>query len=437
PLHDFSFKRPLLGRHFEVHRDSHGNLVPTDPAFTIANPGISHFLAPGDYTKIYDLASLYQSGADGTGQTIAIVARSKVELTDVETFRSIFGLPANDPTMIVDGADPGFSFSGDSVEASLDVEWAGAVAPNATIDLVVSASTQTTDGVDLSSAYIVDNNLAPIMTVSFGECEKFLGAAENAFYNSLWQQAAAQGISVFVSAGDNGAAGCDDPNSGPATGGLAVSGLASTPFNTAVGGTQFNENGNDSTFWNSTNDAAFSSAVGYIPENVWNESCDPTKTTCLFNESNLFSGSGGASSLYAKPLWQAGVAGIPNDGHRDIPDVSFTSASAHDGFLVCFEGSCQTTTDSNGHLQLLNAAVVGGTSAASPSFAGLMAIVDQQAGGRQGLANYVLYPLAAAEDFSHCNASSRTNPASTTTCVFNDVTAGNNSIPSLTGFSAG
>jgi hypothetical protein len=437
PLHDFSFKRPLLGRYFEVTRNSQGKLVPKDPAFTIANPGVTHFLAPGDYAKIYDLNSLYQGGANGSGQTIAIVARSKVELTDVETFRSIFGLPASDPTMIVNGADPGFTFSGDSLEASLDVEWAGAVAPSASIDLVVSASTLTTDGVDLSSAYIVDNNLAPIMTVSFGECEKFLGAAENAFYNSLWQQASAQGISVFVSAGDNGAAGCDNPNSGPATLGLAVSGLASTPFNTAVGGTQFNENGNDSTFWNSTNDAAFSSVVGYIPETVWNESCDPTKTTCLFNEPNLFAGSGGASSVYAKPLWQAGVAGIPNDGNRDIPDVSFTSAAAHDGFLLCFEGSCQTTTDSNGHLQLLNASVVGGTSAASPSFAGLMAIVDQQAGGRQGLANYVLYPLAAAENFSNCNASNRTNPASSTSCVFNDVTAGNNSVPGLTGFSAG
>src|SRR5215469_16188202 len=337
PLHDFSFKRPLLGRHFEVHRDSHGKLVPTDPAFTIANPGISHFLAPGDYTKIYDLASLYQSGADGTGQTIAIVARSKVELTDVETFRNIFGLPANDPIMIVDGADPGFTFSGDSVAASLDVEWAGAVAPKATIDLVVSATTATTDGVDLSAAYIVDNNLAPIMTVSFGECESNLGTAENAFYNALWQQAAAQGISVFVSSGDSGAAGCDFPDFGPARRGLAVSGLASTPFNTAVGGTEFNENGNDSTFWNSTNGTGFASAIGYIPEVVWNESCDPTVNTCLFNEPNLFAGSGGASKIYSKPSWQdTAIPGVPKDGQRDIPDVSLVSAAMHDGYLVCF-----------------------------------------------------------------------------------------------------
>ncbi len=438
PLHDFSLKRPLLGRYYAVQRNSQGNLVPTDPAFTIANPGATHFLAPADYAKIYDLASLYQTGANGSGQTIAIVARSKVETTDVETFRSIFGLPVNNPTMIVDGADPGFTFSGDSVEASLDVEWAGAVAPNATIDLVVSASTLTTDGVDLSSAYIVDNNLAPIMTVSFGLCESALGTAENAFYNSLWQQAAAQGISVFVSAGDSGAAGCDDPNFGPATQGLAVNGLASTPFNTAVGGTEFNENGNDSTFWNSTNGPGFTSANGYIPETVWNESCDPTVSTCLFNQSNLFAGGGGASTIYAKPSWQVTtIQGVPNDRQRDLPDVSLVSASVHDGFLLCFAGSCQTTTDSNGQPLLFSAEVVGGTSAASPSFAGIMAIIDQQAGGRQGLANYVLYPLAAAENFGNCNSSARTNPATPSSCVFNDVTAGNNTVPGVAGFNAG
>ncbi|HEV7521090.1 MAG TPA: S53 family peptidase, partial [Candidatus Angelobacter sp.] len=429
PLHNFSFKRPILGPYYTVHRDSQGNLVPTDPALTLSNNGIRHFVTPGDYAKIYDLTSLYQNGANGSGQTIAVVARSNVELTDVATFRSIFGLPANNPTIIIDGADPGFTFSGDAVEASLDVEWAGAVAPNSAIDLVISASTATTDGVDLSSAYIVDNNLAPIMTVSFGQCESALGAAENAFYNSLWQQAAAQGISVFVSAGDSGAAGCDNPNFGPATGGIAVSGLASTPFATAIGGTEFNENGNDSTFWNLTNGPGFTSSLGYIPEAAWNESCDPAVTTCLLNQSNLFAGGGGASTLYAKPTWQVtSIPGVPNDGHRDIPDVSLAAAT-HDGYLVCFEGSCQTTSDSNGQPVLLNASVVGGTSAGAPSFAAIMAIVDQQTNQRQGLVNYALYPLAAAENFGNCNSNSRTNPGVLSSCIFNDTTTGNNSVP--------
>ena len=437
PLHDFSPKRPVLGPYFAVHRDSQGKLVPTDPRFTNSNPGANHFVTPGDYAKIYDLASLYQNGANGAGQTIAVVGRSNVEVTDVETFRTIFGLPPNSPTIIIDGPDPGFTGSGDSVEASLDVEWAGAIAPNAAIDLVISASTATTDGVDLSSAYIIDNNLASIMTVSFGACEGTLGAAENTFFNSLWQQAAAQGISVLVAAGDSGAAGCDNPNVGPATGGSAVSGLASTPFNTAVGGTQFNENGNDSTFWNLANGSGFTSSLGYIPETPWNESCDPALSTCFFNQSNLFAGGGGASTIYVKPAWQVtSIPGVPNDGHRDIPDVSLASAT-HDGYLVCFAGSCQTTTDSQGQPVLLNATIVGGTSAAAPAFAAIMAIVDQQTNQRQGLANYALYPMAAAENFANCSSSSRTNPAVASTCIFNDVTAGNNSVPGQPGFNAG
>src|SRR5262249_29629203 len=136
-------------------------------------------------------------------------------------------------------------------------------------------------GVDLSAAYIVENDLADIMSISFGQCESALGAQENAFWNGLFQQAAAEGISVFVSAGDNGNAGCDDPNPNttPATGGAAVSGLASTPFNTAVGGTEFNETvngGSVSIFWNATNSKTdFSSVTGYIPEMTWNESCSP------------------------------------------------------------------------------------------------------------------------------------------------------------------
>jgi len=157
----------------------------------------------------------------------------------------------------------------------------------------------------------------------------------------------------------------------------------------------------------------------------------------LFNQANLFAGGGGASTIYAKPSWQdTAIPGVPNDGKRDIPDVSLASA-IHDGYLLCFEGSCQTTTDSNGNPVLLQANVVGGTSAASPSFAAIMAIIDQQAGGRQGLANYVLYPLAAAENFANCNSSARTNPAVSSSCVFNDVTAGNNSVPGQIGFSAG
>src|SRR5262249_19371807 len=392
---------------------------------------------------IYDINPLLNT-INGAGQTIAIVARSSFLLIDVSTFRQTFGLAPNNTTLVFNGHDPG-PVPGDDIEAILDAEWSGAVAPAANIDVVVSSSTLTSDGVDLSAMFIVDNNLAPIMSVSFGQCEKLLGTQENQFFNSLWQQAAAQGISVFVSSGDDGAAGCDDPNdptNKPASGGLAVSGLASTPFDTAVGGTQFNETVNGNTaanFWNASNGAGFESAKGYIPEMVWNQSCDPTtpNSPCAQTGFNLFAGSGGASGIYGKPSWQLlSIPGMPNDSKRDMPDVSLTAAD-HDGYLICFQEdptlACQVN---NGVLQ--QAAVVGGTSASSPSFAGIMALINQKAGGgRQGLANYVLYNLAAnKENFSACDSSSRINPAAGTSCIFNDTTAGNNSVPGQTGFNA-
>src|SRR5712671_5489976 len=176
------------------------------PEFT---SGGSHYLAPADFATIYNLGPLYQQSINGTGQSIAIVGRSNIRLGDVRQFRSMFGLPPNDPQIIVNGADPGIFSSGEETEADLDVEWSGAVAKNATIKFVISKSTSATDGVDLSAQYIVNNNLASVMSTSFGACESALGAAENAFWNNLWAQAATQGITSFVSSGDSGASGCN------------------------------------------------------------------------------------------------------------------------------------------------------------------------------------------------------------------------------------
>jgi subtilase family serine protease len=174
------------------------------PDFT---SGGSHYLAPADFATIYNLVPLYQQAINGNGQSVAIVGRSNIKLADVRQFRTFFGLPANDPQIIVNGSDPGIFSSGEETEADLDVEWSGAVAQNATIKFVVSKSTNSSDGVDLSAQYIVNHNLAAVMSTSFGLCEAWLGSSGNAFLNSLWQQAAAQGITVFVSSGDNGAAG--------------------------------------------------------------------------------------------------------------------------------------------------------------------------------------------------------------------------------------
>jgi pseudomonalisin len=240
------------------------------PEFT---SGGSHYLAPADFATIYNLGPLYQQSINGTGQSIAIVGRSNIRMADVRQFRSMFGLPANDPQIIVNGADPGIFSSGEETEADLDVEWSGAVARNATIKFVVSKSTNSSDGVDLSAQYIVNHNLAPVMSTSFGLCEAWLGSSGNNFLNSLWQQAAAQGITVLVSSGDNGAAGCDSASASKAINGRGVNGLCSTPYSICVGGTEFNDGSNPSLYWSSSNASGTQdSAVSYIPEITWNES---------------------------------------------------------------------------------------------------------------------------------------------------------------------
>jgi uncharacterized membrane protein len=366
------------------------------------NAGGAHYLAPADWATIYDVAPLYQNSINGTGQSVAVVARCNLNLSDVQTFRSYFGLPANNPNVIVNGTNPGIVSTDEQTEAELDAEWAGAVAKNASVQFVVSASTNSSDGATLSAQYIVNNNVAPVMTMSFGLCEAAIGSSANSFLNNLWQQAAAEGITVMVAAGDSGAAGCDSPSSGTSVNGLAVSGICSTPYSTCVGGTEFNDTSNPSAYWSSTsNPATQASALQYIPEMVWNES------GLMPGGSDLWSGGGGASSIYSKPAWQTGP-GVPADGMRDVPDVSATAAG-HDGYAMYLNNQL---------------CAVAGTSASTPSLAGVMALVVQKAGARQGNVNPALYSLATSQQ-------------SGGTAVFHDVTTGNNSVPGLTGFSAG
>jgi len=213
------------------------------PQFTIPVPEdftTFYWLSPYDFAAIYDLLPLWNAGLDGTGQTIAIVGETDINLTDAEQFRALFGLPVNNPTIVHAGAGPGMQ--PDEIEADLDVEWSGAVARGAKVELVSAASTETTPGVDLAALYIVDNNLAPVMSESYGLCEMFLGTTGNEFEAAMWQQAAAQGITVFVSSGDQGSAVCD-AGQDESTHSMAVNGLASTPYNVAVGGTDFNQRG--------------------------------------------------------------------------------------------------------------------------------------------------------------------------------------------------
>jgi len=433
-LNDFG-SRPMHSKAKTYTRDaSQAHLGPA-PNY---NDGDAHYLTPGDFAKIYRTTPLIENQNDGTGIDIAIPGRTAINLDDVRTFRNVFGLPANDPVIVSNGTPP-LVYPDDELESDLDVQWAGAAAPGATIHFVTTDSTFSTDGIDLSNAYIVDNRVAPILSLSYGLCEGFLSPAQNAFYNALFQQAAAEGITVFSSSGDNGAAGCDAvAGYSPGELGRAVNGLASTPYNVAVGGTQFDEGANPTAFWAPTYTADFSSALGYVPEKVWNETCDPSTDPDSCDQTGayfLFAGSGGASSLYPKPAWQVGI-GVPADGLRDLPDLSMTAAGGHDGYFVCVEGSCQTHEE-NGVPILDSATVVGGTSASTPAMAGVMALVEQVHGKYLGLANDDFYHLAARDQLSKCNASTLIDPTAPNSCFFHDITAGNNSVPGVDGFDAG
>ena len=360
------------------------------PNFTSTVSG-NIYIAPGDIYTIYNINPLLTSAVNGTGQTIAIMGQTDISTADVAAFRSASGLPANVPAMKLYGTDPG-TVSSDLDEAQLDVEWSGAAAPYATI-LYVNSN----DVIGVSLTQAIDNNLAPIMSVSYGGCEKQWGTSDLNTYNLLFQQANAQGITIVGPAGDSGATDCDY-NAATASQGLAVDFPASSPYVTAAGGTQFNEGAGT---YRSTTTGAFSgSALSYVPETVWNE------TGAL---GTLSAGGGGVSAFFGKPVWQMGE-GVPADGSRDVPDIALNSAVNHEGYLLCSSGSC-----TNGYRNAqgtLN--VVGGTSVSTPIFAGMLALVSQKIGSRIGNANPTIYALANSKYYSQ---------------VFHDITTGNNSSP--------
>jgi Pro-kumamolisin, activation domain/Bacterial Ig-like domain (group 3) len=413
------------------------------PLYNVPSPntndclgGYCFAVTPGDFATIYDTKPLLAAGTDGAGVTIGIVGISDIDTSMVQQYRQLFLLAyssTNLPNVIVDGPDPGMGLSDDETEAYLDVEVAGAVAPNATINYYVAANGDVSNGIGLAIGRAVEDNQVSILSVSFGQCEGFLGTVGNMYYSNLFEQAAAQGITVLVSTADTGSAACDPPfdTSGPtyAVSGLFVNGLASTPYNIAVGGTDFYYPANATlatlgAYWNlpsatnPNNNADWSSAKSYIPEKPWNIS-NPELDQVNLGPS-LGAGGGGASSCvvstitdpyddfdpagcesgYPKPAWQSGFG---SDTVRDLPDVSlFASTGGNYSFTAICASSllgqdsndCAVPNSGPNSLAPVQVSSVGGTSVAAPSMAGIMALVVQKTQTRQGQANAILYPLS-------------------------------------------
>ncbi len=438
------------------------------PAYTYsADAGTVHAMTPGDLATIYNFSPLFAAGTTGAGQSIVLIEDTDLYKTaDWATFRSTFGLSSHTagklstvhPAALTgqnNCADPGV-VSGDDGEAILDAEWASAAAPDASIVVAACANTRTTFGGFIALQNLLNSANPPaIVSISYGECEAQLGAAGNAAIASLYQQGVAEGVSIFVSAGDEGAASCD-AGASAATHGIGVSGFASTPYNVAVGGTDFADTalGTSPLYWNATNSPTFDSALSYIPEIPWNDSCASsllanhfgyatpygaegfcaTTTAAKGGLLTVASGSGGPSGCasgapavasvvggtcagYAKPSWQSGVYGIPSDGVRDLPDVSLFSASGVWGhyYVTCWSNTRAGGAACTGAPSTWSGA--GGTSFAAPILAGVQALVNQRTGARQGNPNYAYYRLAAAN--ATCDAFN-----ATAGCIFHNVSQG-------------
>jgi hypothetical protein len=365
------------------------------PALT-SNDG-SHFITPADFATIYDVPV----SLSGEGQTIGIVGRSRVNPADIANYQKLtyaFSSPQEIVPIAFGGVDPGPAYTSpppsgvsieDQLEATLDVTRAGGTAQNAQLLLVVA--TDASGGIETDAQYLVQTSPAPaqVMSISFGACELDGGPSGVAYWDTLFQQATAEGISVFVSSGDSGASGCDAGLTSPPLDPEANSPnyICSSSYATCVGGTEFNDTANPSAYWSAENSPGLGSALGYIPEGAWNEPLGENSTP------QVAASGGGVSSVIPTPDWQTGT-GVPSErAGRYTPDVAFSS-SGHDAYFACFAaGGASCVVAANGSFQF---EAFYGTSAAAPSMAGITALLGGKFGGPQGNLNPSIYQMAAS-----------------------------------------
>jgi subtilase family serine protease len=366
-----------------AHVHSHAALADSSadgpqPLFN-AGSGI-HYLSPGDFNTIYDINPTFNTGINGAGNRVVNLISSRVVASDITGFNSVFGLSVAQPNTIVvpSSTDPGVNADSEG-EAALDVQRILGTAPGVSVDLLVFANLSFTN-IFSALQYEVGTLNDPVVNMSFGACNAGSSFNQSASFDSYFKAGAAQGISFFVSSGDDAAAGCDGDTI-PTLQVLSTNLICASSYATCVGGTEFAET--SSANWSSVTSATKVSANGYIPEGAWDEPTFVSGGRTTYQAS----GTGGGLTLFAKPTWQTGT-GVPVDGIRDVPDVSFTS-SYHDGYLVCqadVGNVCSSDTFRY---------ITFGTSASSPSMAGIAALLDEKLGTRQGNLNPLFYRLAA------------------------------------------
>jgi subtilase family serine protease len=412
----------------------------SSPDLTVSSGGVSyHFLAPGDFATIYDVPS----SLTGSGTTIGIVAEARTDAADFTNFKSLTGSTFGNPTEVIPtaygGVDPGPAYTttqscsssctllDDQAEATLDVVRAGSVAPGAKLLLVAASSAS--GGIGDDAQYIVETNPIPaqVMTISFGACELEVGAPSVDFWDSLFQQAAGEGISVFVSSGDSAASGCDTAFTTPPASPNPNSPnyICSSGYATCVGGTEFNDSSNPTVYWNSSNGIGEKSVISYIPEGAWNEPLNSSSSPQVAGTG------GGVSSYILTPSWQTGT-GVPTArSGRYTPDVAF-SAADHDGYFACFAAGGGSCVNSGSGTPF---SVFSGTSAAAPAMAGVAALLDQSLATPQGNLNPTTYAMAASTPAAFHQVSVASSGVSN--CTVSTPSMCNNSVAGPTGLAGG